>query len=293
MKLSTPLTLLTSASLASAFHKGFNIGAERPDGSCKSQADWLYNFNVMKSFPGNFHDVRVYAASDCNTLANAVPAAVQAGIQILVGIWTQNDGHYAAEKAALEAAIAKYGVKWISAVSVGSEDLYRGDTTAEKLAGQIHDVRGMISQPKYGGRGIWVGHVDTYNAYNDSSAAVIKACDFIGMDAYPYWQGVDISIARQTFQKSIDETKAWIAKYNPGKPVWITETGWPAAGPNFGGSVSSVQNARSFWQQVLCGLGDSYATYWFTVRDFFLAPNAPSFGVVDANFKPLYPLTCP
>lgn len=91
MKFLAPtLAALAALPLASAFHKGFNIGAQRPDGSCKTQADWQKNFDYMKSLPGGFKDVRVYASSDCNTLAQAVPAAINSGIQILVGVWTED-----------------------------------------------------------------------------------------------------------------------------------------------------------------------------------------------------------
>lgn len=120
------LFLTSSVTLTTAFHKGFNIGANRPDGSCKVQADWANNFAKMKALPGNFRDVRLYASSDCNTLQQAVPAAIAAGIQILVGVWTEDGNHYAAEKQALLDAVRQHGVGWISAISVGSEDLYRG-----------------------------------------------------------------------------------------------------------------------------------------------------------------------
>ena len=72
-------------------------------------------------------------------------------------------------------------------MSVGSEDLYRGDTSASTLAQQVYDVRGMLSTVN-GGTAIKVGHVDTWNAWvNPANTAVIKACDFIGLDGYPYF----------------------------------------------------------------------------------------------------------
>lgn len=141
MKLSSAsvAALAGSVPLASAFHKGFNIGAQRPDGSCKVQADWEKNMNMVKSLPGNhgFDAIRVYASSDCNTLAQAVPAALNTGMKILAGVWTENDAHYGAEKAALLSALQQHGSSWLVAVSVGSEDLYRKDTNANTLAQQM------------------------------------------------------------------------------------------------------------------------------------------------------------
>lgn len=33
-------------------------------------------------------------------------------------------------------------------------------------------------------------------------------------------------------------------RVSPGKWVWVTETGWPVSGANFGAGVASVKNAR-------------------------------------------------
>ena len=137
-------TALSGISGAEAYWKGFNVAANNPDGSCKSQADWTTTFNTLKGLPGYFTSVRLYASSDCNTLENAVPAALATGMQILVGVWTEDDTHFNNEKQALLTAIQQHGSDWIIAVSVGSEDLYRGDTNPAKLASQINDVRGMI-----------------------------------------------------------------------------------------------------------------------------------------------------
>lgn len=163
MKISTLATILTTVFAGvDAYWKGFNVAAQNPDGSCKSQADWENSFRKLQSLPGYFTSVRVYSASDCNTLANAVPAALATGSQILVGVWTEDDTHFNTEKQALLDAILQHGSSWIIAVTVGSEDLYRGDTTADKLASQINDVRGMIRSV---GANQEVGHVDTWTAW--------------------------------------------------------------------------------------------------------------------------------
>ncbi len=133
----------TAISSANSFSFGFNVGAQ-VNGHCRSEQEWEFAFNKLASFPGNTKSVRLYAASDCNTLANAVPAAVKTGTQLLVGIWTQDDLHFEAEKQALLQAIQQYGKDWILAVSVGSEDLYRKEAPASTIAAKINDVRGMM-----------------------------------------------------------------------------------------------------------------------------------------------------
>lgn len=221
MRFTTALTTLAAAALplTQAFHQGFNVAANNPDGSCKTTAQWTQAFNKLKSLSQHFTNVRLYASSDCNTLEYAVPAALTTGTKILVGVWAEDATHYSAEKQALLSAIEAHGVDWILAVSVGSEDLYRGDTTAATLANQIKDVRGMLRAM---GGAQKVGHVDTWTAWVDgANEAVVDACDFLGMDGYPYFQNAAIGDAAAVFWKSVEDTE----NASKGKPVWVTETG--------------------------------------------------------------------
>lgn len=55
---------------------------------------------------------------------------------------------------------------------------------------------------------------------------MITACDFIGNDAYPYWQGVQIQDAYNTFWQAMNNVRNTVNNVKPGTAVWITETGW-------------------------------------------------------------------
>ena len=54
---------------------------------------------------------------------------------------------------------------------------------------------------------------------------VIKASDFIGLDAYPYFQDAAIGDASNTFWSAVDATRNVVNSVSPGKWVWVTETG--------------------------------------------------------------------
>ncbi|EME45823.1 glycoside hydrolase family 17 protein [Dothistroma septosporum NZE10] len=268
-----------------AYYQGFNVGATNPDGSCKTQDQWTTAFNKLKGLPQNIQSVRVYASSDCNTLANAVPAALSTGTKILVGVWTEDSAHYTAEKNALEAAINEHGSDWILAVSVGSEDLYRGDTTASALATQIYDVRGMVHQ---WAPDVEVGHVDTWTAWVDSANdEVITACDFVGFDGYPYWQDVSIDDAYSVFFEAYQNTLDHVNSVKSGTWVWITETGWPSSGATQGAAVASVKNAQKFWRSVACQLFKQSHVFWYVYQDY---SDSTSFGVFDSNGDAIYDL---
>ncbi|PNS18041.1 hypothetical protein CAC42_4000 [Sphaceloma murrayae] len=268
-----------------AAYRGFNFAANNADGSCKSVDQWRDSFNRMKGSPGPFNTARLYASSDCNTLANAVPAALSTNTKILVGVWTQDDNHFNAEKQALLSAIQTYGNSWILAVSVGSEDLYRKEADPNVMAQKIYDVRGMIRAQ---GVNAPVGHVDTWTAWVDGvNDVVTQACDFVGLDGYPYFEAARIENAGKVFMRSLRRTRAHTSQVKPGIQVWVTETGWPVSGETFGGvAVASQQNARSYWRQLVCsGKLKGVHLFWYVEADWWVSP---SFGMTGSDGKRQY-----
>ena len=84
------------------------------------------------------------------------------------------------------------------------------------------------------------------------------------------------------------------AAASQGKPVWITETGWPVSGPTSNQAVPSVDNAKTYYDGVACiAFASDINTWWYTLQD---TGSSPSFGVVDAGapppITPLYSLGC-
>ncbi|KAK4544669.1 hypothetical protein LTR36_003918 [Oleoguttula mirabilis] len=286
MRFSSTLTALAAAlPFTNAYWKGFNVAATNIDGTCKTTAQWETAFTKLAGLPQDITSVRLYASSDCNTLEYAVPAAIATGTQILVGVWTEDSAHYTLEKNALEAAINAHGSDWIVAISVGSEDLYRGDTTASALATQINEVRTIVRDL---GVTQQVGHVDTWTAWvNSTNEAVITASDFIGLDSYPYFQDAAIGDAYDTFWDSVTATRDQVAAVSPGKWVWVTETGWPVSGPDYGDAVASVKNAQTYWRSVACSAFESIHVFWYAYQDYGASP---SFGVFGDNGDAIYDL---
>jgi len=288
--LASAVSALAMLPSASAYWKGFNLGANVPStGACKTQADWSKDFTTMQALPGAFSSARLYASSDCNTLANAVPAALATNTQLLVGVWAEDGSHYDAEKRALMAAIATYGHSWILAVSVGSEDLYRANTDDATLAGQVRDVRATLAAVIPAAQMPQVGHVDTWTAWVANATQTIQACDFVGTDGYPYFQSTGIADAAHTFWSSVDAVRSTVNSVHPGAWVWITESGWPASGPSVGAAQPSTANAQRYWSEVACQAFSSAHTFWYVLQDY---TSSPSFGVLDQNYNPVINLQC-
>ena len=184
-------------------------------------------------------------AGTTNSPTQAIPAAISTNTSLLLGLFLSSDqAVFSNELAALSSAISTYGQDFVEltvAISVGSEDLYRispigvenesgAGVGPAQVVKYLDQVRSLVARTPARGRPI--GHVDTWTAWvNSSNNAVIDASDFIGMDAYPYFQNAmsnAISNGNDLFFGAYNATVA----VSGGKAVWITETGWPVSGPN-------------------------------------------------------------
>jgi len=189
------IPILALISSASAVYQGFSIGGNNADGSCRTTSDWTAVFNQVKAWGGN--SVRLFASSDCNTIITALPAAMQTDIRLLAGVWATDDAHFAAEEAAVLAAIQQYGHSALAGISVGSEALYRFDITPTLLAARVNQVRQGVRALN---ADTWVGSTDTWTSWvNATNWPVIEASDMICTDGYPFFQMSDITAADSVF----------------------------------------------------------------------------------------------
>ena len=81
--LSVALALGPAAVIASGT-LGFALGCQKPDGSCKQTSDYEADFDALQSVSKL---VRIYAASQCNTAQNIIPAAKAKGFKVVLGVW--------------------------------------------------------------------------------------------------------------------------------------------------------------------------------------------------------------
>ncbi|KAL8776267.1 MAG: hypothetical protein Q9194_003263 [Teloschistes cf. exilis] len=298
------LPIPTSAEI----YKGFNYGAG---------IDFLTSFRTAKTLvdTSGFSSARLYTmieANTTNTPTSAISAAIATNTSLLLGLYcSAGQLAFENETIALTAAIVAYGqpfVDLIAGISVGSEDLYRsspvgiqnksppGDTAAN-IVSYVDQTRAVLNSTLNGmAKGKKVGHVDTWQMWQSAEgiANVLSAVDFVGVDAYPYWQKNDSNtIANDVnlFEQAYQATLAAVGD----KEVWVTETGWPVTGSTFGQAVPSKENAQRYWNDVGCGrLFGKVSTWWYTLQDYPTADGAPGFGVIndERNTTAMFDLSC-
>ncbi|KAL7898717.1 glycoside hydrolase family 17 protein [Trichoderma sp. SZMC 28014] len=316
MKLTS--TIAAGAALAAGVsagqenYLGFNSGATLPDESAKFEADFLAEFTTAQKLPGapgTFNAVRLYTniqAYSTNTPIEAFSAAIKTKTKILLGVWASGTTNINNELAALSAAVKQYGSDFtdlIIGISIGSEDLYRDSATGQaNKAGVGNGPDEIVSfinayKKEFANTALSsvpVGHVDTWDAWvNGTNKEVLDAVDWIGVDEYPFYEtgkGNNIENAGKLFNSAYQTT---LGAAN-GKPVWVTETGWPLTGPSWDQAIPSVDNAKSYWDQVGCEmLFNKVPTFWYNLRDSNPA-NQVKFGI-DQKLDgiPSFNLTCP
>ncbi|KAF1912129.1 glucan 1,3-beta-glucosidase-like protein [Ampelomyces quisqualis] len=304
-------SILALASVAVAQSKGFNYGSTNADGRCRGPDDFVHFFNEAKSLPGapGFNTARLYTSIQCGTPdypISAFQAAIDTNTTLLVGLWA-SAGRDVIEnelKALLRAAreLGPAFTDKVMGISVGSEDLYRSSpqgvankagagATGAEIEGYIARVKdqirgtGLESKP--------IGHVDTWTAWVlPENRGVAKAVSWLGHNSFPYFENTRpnaIDEAQANFYAAVGQTES----VSDGKPVWITETGWPRLGPKSGSAVASLENSKRYWQEVGCSLFGARNTFWYTLKDANVAQTDISFAITPPqNNTPFFDLTC-
>jgi glucan 1,3-beta-glucosidase len=170
--------------------------------------------------------IRSFSCTDGNELIPKI--AHEYGIKTLVGSWLGHDAEINNLEVENLIKIANEG--YVDIAAVGNEVMYRGDLSEDELLQHIFKVKAAIPN-------IPVGYVDAYYEFEDHPR-VSEACDVILANCYPYWEGChsDYSLL---YMKDMYNRAVRVAR---GKPVIISETGWPSQGTGLQGAIPSPEN---------------------------------------------------
>ncbi|KAI0012173.1 glycoside hydrolase family 17 protein [Xylariaceae sp. FL0662B] len=312
MQLQRLVSLGLAASAAAQPFQGFNYGSTNNDGSCRGYDDFHSFFERAKNLAGtegHFTAARLYTSIQCGTSADpisAFQAAIDTDTHVLAGLWASaGRAVYENELNALIGAAKTLGTAFtdrVIGISIGSEDLYRSSpqgvannagvgATAQEIEDYIGWIRDWIRGSPLEGKPI--GHIDTWTAWVlPENAGVISSVDFLGHNSFPYFEDTKPNAIEQgadNFWSAVQQTEGVAG----GKPVYITETGWPSSGPQARDAVASVENARTYYSQVGCALFGQRTAFWYTLVDANTAQTDISFALTPIDSAtPKYDLTC-
>ena len=163
-----------------------------------------------------------------------IPKVAKAeGLKTMVGAWIGNDKKENNREIKSLICLAKKGL--VDIAVVGNETLMRNEVSEEYILDYLTEIKKALP-------GIKVGYVDAYYQFIQRPK-LVEACDVILINCYPFWEGCKIEFASSSLREMYQATKN-IAN---GKPVIITETGWPNQGGSVGKSHPSTQNAMDYF----------------------------------------------
>ena len=157
------------------------------------------------------------------------------GMRTLVGAWLSDDKDDNEKEIEGLIALAKAG--HVDVAAVGNEVLYRNDLSLEELLGYIKRVKEALA-----GLDIPVGYVDAYYEFS-RHPELVENSDVVLANLYPYWEGCPIEYALGHMQAMYGQ----VVDAAQGKPIIITETGWPSEGGGLKGAQAGPEAAMKYF----------------------------------------------
>ena len=175
--------------------------------------------------------IRTFSCTDQN---ETIPKlAKEYGLKTLVGAWLGDDLEKNEEE--LQGLIDLCNSGFVDIAAVGNEVMYREELSEDELITYIERAKKEIKE-------IPVGYVDAYYEFTDYPK-IAEACDVILANCYPYWEGCSIDYSLIYMKQMYQQAQRAAA----GKPVIITETGWPSQGESLGAAVPGYKNALKYF----------------------------------------------
>ncbi len=159
--------------------------------------------------------------------------AREKGLKTMVGAWVGSDK--AKNEIEIEGLIKLGKNGFVDIAVVGNEVLLRNELSEQEIISYIRKVKAALPN-------IPVGYVDAYYQFIEHPS-LVEVCDMILANCYPFWEGCSIDNS-STYLKQMVAGVEQVAK---GKPVIITETGWPNKGNNTKDAKPSESNAMKYF----------------------------------------------
>ncbi|HCR76645.1 MAG TPA: glycosyl hydrolase [Chryseobacterium sp.] len=181
----------------------------------KPHTSWVRSFSCTE---GNEHIPKI---------------AKEFGMKTLVGAWLGDDPEINEREVEGLIKLAKEG--FVDIAAVGNEVMYRKDLSEDELLDFINRVKKELPE-------IPVGYVDAYYEFT-IKPRITEACDVILANCYPFWESCPAENSLNYMKQMYEQAK----QAANGKPVIISETGWPSKGEELKGAFPSEKNALDYF----------------------------------------------
>ncbi len=200
---------------------------------------------------GKVKRLRTYAST--GILGEVPRIAARYGLKVTAGAWI--DRHQERNQDEIARLIRNSLMDHnVDRLLVGNEALLRGDVSVDDLVGYIRKVKALAhvpvstSEPWH----VWLAHPE-----------LAREVDFIGVHILPFWEGVS---AEDSVAFILDRYRELRDAF-PGKPIVLTEVGWPSNGLTRKDAVASPVNQGLFLRHFL-NVASEYEIDYIIVEAF-------------------------
>ncbi len=173
-------------------------------------------------------------------LAHVPAVAAKLGMRVRLGVWLGRD--VIANQAEMDTALAltkKYRDN-IDVLIVGNEVLLREDLAPDALAAHLKYAKAHSAVP--------ISYADVWEFWRRQSS-LKQYVDIVTIHVLPYWEDEPVPAALASTH--VFDTIHQMQKEFAGHPVWLGETGWPAAGRQRAGAVPGLVEQTQVLREVM------------------------------------------
>jgi len=255
---------------------------QRPSGPCPSFEQIRDDLQILTDV--GIRTVRNYAVLDCNQGALILRAAAKFKMDVILGVWLGKD-ETANSRELARLKVLSQSHHNIRAVSVGSEVLLRRDLPAGKLLQYVRQAKKLTNVPVTTAE-IWPILLGRDPRYTTEVDSLVNSLEFIFVNVHPFWDGVHITEAARHVQTVLATLQA---RY-PKKQTVISEIGWPTHGMTNGAAVPSLENQKTFIENLA---RERLPVFYFSAFDenWKLEEHGvgPHWGLHFSNRRPKHP----
>ena len=196
---------------------------------------------------GDAHAVRTYTVR--GDMAEVPRLAAVHGLNVALGAWIGPEEARNKQEIADLIRVYRENHRHVVRVIVGNETLLRKDQTVEEMIGHLDTVREQVWAP--------ISTAEPWHVWLEHPELVAKV-DFIAVHMLPYWEGIPVENAvEHVMLRYRDLQQAY-----PGKPIVISEVGWPSNGRTRQEAVASRANQAKFLRRFLAEAEREGMTYY-------------------------------
>lgn len=220
----------------------YNIrnGTDWDQNNCKSIEQIEYELNILSNITNK---IRIYSLIDCNQGYKILQITNKLNLKVWLGIWISNDESiFINEKNQLLNLININLINNnnILGLSIGSETLYRNESSIDKIFTYIIDIKNIINSNNLS---FPITTADIIDIYLDFPQ-LINNLDVLLINQFPFWEKIPINNSIEYF---LIKYKKLEKLNNLNKTIIIGETGWSSNGYDNRTSLASPINQANYF----------------------------------------------